>query len=46
VRLQSDPEFLKILSVLRIEMKIIPNAQSFEYFIIDKIKSCQKKKGK
>ena len=41
VRLQNYPAFLKILSVLRIEMKIIPNAQSFEKFIIDKIKYCQ-----
>ena len=43
VRLQSYPEFLKNLSVLRVEMEIIPNAQSFENFIINKIKYCQTK---
>jgi tetraacyldisaccharide 4'-kinase len=46
VRLQSDPEFLKILSVLRVEMKIIPSAQSFEKFIMEQIKFSQgKQKG-
>lgn len=46
VRLQSDPDFLKILSVLRVEMEIKPSAQSFENFIVEKIKFSQgRRKG-
>jgi tetraacyldisaccharide 4'-kinase len=43
MRLQSNPEFLKILSVLRIEMEIKPSAQPFEKYVIEKIKSVQAK---
>ena len=46
VRIQSDPEFLKIISVLRVEMEIKPSAQSFEKFIMEQIKFSQgKQKG-
>ncbi|HBI47921.1 MAG TPA: tetraacyldisaccharide 4'-kinase [Smithella sp.] len=46
VRLQSAPEFLKILSVLRVEMEIKPSAQLFEKFIMEQIKLSQgKQKG-
>ena len=46
VRLQNDPEFLKILSVLRVEMEIKPSAQPFEKFIMEQIKFSQgKQKG-
>jgi len=41
VRLQSDPEFLKILNILRVEMEIKPSAQSFEKFIMEQIKLSQ-----
>jgi tetraacyldisaccharide 4'-kinase len=40
-RLQSDPEFLKNLIVLRVEMKIKPSAQSFEKFVMEQIKLSQ-----
>ena len=43
VRLQNDPGFLKILSVLRVEMEIKPSAQSFEKFIMEQIKFSQVK---
>jgi tetraacyldisaccharide 4'-kinase len=43
VRLQNDREFLKILSVLRVEMEIKPSAQSFEKFIMQQIKFSQGK---
>jgi tetraacyldisaccharide 4'-kinase len=43
MRLQDDPEFLKILSVLRVEMEMIPSAQAFEKYIIEQIKFCQVK---
>ena len=38
VRLKNYPEFLKILSVLRVEMEIISSARLFEEFIIKRIK--------
>lgn len=38
VRLQSYPEFLKELFILRVEIEIKPNARSFENFIIKKLK--------
>jgi tetraacyldisaccharide 4'-kinase len=41
MRLQDDPEFLKILSVLRVEMEMIPSTQAFEKYIIEQIKFCQ-----
>lgn len=43
MRLQDDPEFLKILSVLRVEMEMIPSAQLFEKYIMEQIKFCQVK---
>jgi len=43
VRLQDDPKFLKILSVLRVEMEMIPSAQVFEKYIMEQIKFCQVK---
>jgi tetraacyldisaccharide 4'-kinase len=43
MRLRNDPEFLKILSVLRVEMEIMPSTQSFEKFIMEQIKLCQVK---
>jgi len=36
-RLQSDPEFLKMLSILRVEMEIKPSVQLFEKFIMKQI---------
>ncbi len=41
VRLQNDPEFLKMLTVLRMDMEIIPSIQLFEEFIIKRIKLCR-----
>jgi len=38
VRLRNYPEFLKILSVLRVEMEIISSARLLEEFIIKRIK--------
>lgn len=37
VRLENYPEFIKILSVLRVEMEIISSAQLFEEFIMKRI---------
>ena len=46
MRLLNNPEFLKTLSILRMEMEIKPSAQSFESFIMEKIKfSHSKQKG-
>lgn len=42
-RLKTHPEFLKSLFVLRVKMEIIPSAQPFENFIMEKIKLCQTK---
>lgn len=41
MRLQSSPEFLKILTVLRVEMEIRPSSEAFEKYILEKIKSVQ-----
>lgn len=38
VRLKNYPEFFKILSILRVEMEIIPSVGLFEEFIIKRIK--------
>ena len=43
IRLQNHSGFLKTLFILRVKMEIKPSAQSFENFIIEKIKSCQTK---
>ncbi len=43
VRIGNYPDFLKILSVLRVEMEIIPHARLFEEFIINRIKLCRGK---
>ncbi|PKN66232.1 MAG: tetraacyldisaccharide 4'-kinase [Deltaproteobacteria bacterium HGW-Deltaproteobacteria-10] len=43
VRLKDNPEFLKMLSVLRVEMEMIPSAQLFEKYIMEQIKFCQVK---
>ncbi|MFA5322204.1 MAG: tetraacyldisaccharide 4'-kinase [Smithella sp.] len=46
MRLQSYPEFLKELFILRVEIEIKPDVQSFENFIIKKLKLCRmKQKG-
>mgnify|MGYP001766017513 CR=1 FL=1 len=37
-RLKNHPEFLKSLLVLRVKMEIVPSAQPFENFIMEKIK--------
>jgi tetraacyldisaccharide 4'-kinase len=41
MRLQNNHEFIKILSILRVEMEIKSSAQQFEKYIIEKIKSGQ-----
>jgi tetraacyldisaccharide 4'-kinase len=38
VRLSNNPEFFKMLCILRIEMEIKPSPNSFENFIMEKIK--------
>ncbi|MFZ2417041.1 MAG: tetraacyldisaccharide 4'-kinase, partial [Smithellaceae bacterium] len=37
MRLQSHPEFLKIICVLRMEMEIKTSSQSFENFIVERL---------
>lgn len=44
MRLRNHLEFLKMISILRIEMQIKPSADSFEKFIIEKVKLCQAQK--
>ncbi len=39
MRLQSHPEFLKIIYVLRMEMEIKTSSQSFENFIVERLTS-------
>jgi len=41
MRLQGHPEFVKTLSIVRVEMEMKPSAQSFENYIIEKIESVQ-----
>jgi len=43
MRLLNHPEFLKIIFILRIKMQIKTSAQSFENFIMEKVKNCHSK---
>jgi tetraacyldisaccharide 4'-kinase len=43
MRLQNHPEFLKMIFILRIKMEIKKTTQSFEDFIIKKVRSYQNK---
>jgi tetraacyldisaccharide 4'-kinase len=42
-RLQNNSGFLRSLFILRVKMEIKPSVQSFENFIIEKIKTCKTK---
>ncbi len=41
MRLRNHLEFLKVISILRIEMQIKPSENSFDKLILEKIKRCQ-----
>ena len=44
VRLETYPEFSKMLSVLRVEMEIVTSAKVFEEFVIKQLKHCHEKR--